>query len=125
MGPRLQPANHCQHPRTQNRTIEFGNIWQDRVAIAIAVFAKLALSDRHRQVKQFDVLDDRELVGRSEFTIANFSLIDFINERFVDAVRRKRLAQLAFVALLAALFRLLAAVRLLLRWLDDVTGRRF
>ena len=79
----------------------------------------------HRQVEQFDVLDDLELVGRREFTIANFRLIDFINKRFVDTIRRKRLTQLAFVALLAALLRFLAAVGLLLRWLDDVTGRRF
>lgn len=65
-------------------------------------------------------MNDLEIVGRSEATITGFCIVNFINERFVDTVRRKRLAQFAFVSLLAATFGFLASVGILLGWLDDV-----
>ncbi len=82
------------------------------------------LGDMHWQVKQFDVLDDLELVGRGESTITNFSIVDFIEKRLVNTLWRKRLAQLPLVTLLATSFGFLPSGRFLLGWLNDVARRR-
>ncbi len=73
-----------------------------------------------RQVKQLNVLNDFELVGRQQTKLANFSSVKFVYKRFVDSLRRKWLTDLTLMALLTATSRFLAPIQFLPGRLDDV-----
>ncbi len=64
-----------------------------------------------RSFRQFDVLDDVKVAGGSQPKSFDFVVIDFVFDRFVNAVGRQWLAQLSLVSRLSTSSRFLAASR--------------
>jgi len=77
------------------------------------------------EVKQFDVLDDFELVGWRELELAQLSLVDLVENLFVNTLGRQRFTQLALVPFLPTSLGFLAMIGFLWRRLHDIAGRRF
>ena len=89
MRPRLEPANHRQHSRAEDgKVFQFRHIGKNGVAVAIKILSQSMLSDMDRQIKQLNVLDNFEVVGRRETLLENIGGIDFVGDLFVDAFGR-------------------------------------
>jgi hypothetical protein len=114
MADRFEPADHCQEPGSEDRPFQLGAIGDVDVAVGILVDSQSVFCDMNRGVRQFNVLDDIEVTGGSQSETPHFAVIDFIVDRFVNPLRRQRLAQLLLMPRLTAPFAFLAASRLLL-----------
>ena len=80
--------------------------------------------DMDRQVQQFNVLYDVEVVGWRESKFANVSGVNLVGDRFVHTLGWQKLTKLSRMAFLSTTSGLLATIGLLLRRLHDIAGRR-
>ena len=104
--------------------LELWNVRQNRITIAIEVLSQPMFGDMDRQVQQFNMLYDFEVVGWRESKFANVSGVNLVGDFFVHTLGLQRLTKLSLMTFLSATFGLLTTIGLLLRRLHDIAGRR-
>ena len=73
------------------------------------------------KIQHFHLLYDFEVVGCRESKFANVRGANLIGDFLIHTIRRQRLTKLSLMTFLSTTFALLAAIGLLLGWLDDIT----
>ena len=77
-------------------------------------------SNMNRQIEQFDVLPNFEIIGGRQLACENVGGIDFIRDLFIHTLWRQRFPHLFFVSLLPAPPGLSASIQLFRGRFDDV-----
>jgi len=101
MGHRLQPADHRQQPRTEDRSLQLGTIGQVDVAGGILVNSQSMFPHMNGRVGKFNMLNDLKLAGWPQTEPLHLLVIDLIVDRLIHPFRRQRLAEGTLVSRLS------------------------